>query len=76
MESKRIAIIGSGTAGAASALFLSRDGHKVTLFEKIEQPAAVGAGVMMQPSGMGVLRELGLEEEILPTSLSLFARMV
>ena len=65
MESKRIAIIGSGTAGAASALFLSRDGHKVTLLEKIDQPGAVGAGVMMQPSGMSVLRELGLEEEIL-----------
>ena len=65
MENKRVAIIGSGTAGAASALFLARGGHKVTLFEKIKQPAAVGAGVMMQPSGMRVLRELGLEEEIL-----------
>jgi 2-polyprenyl-6-methoxyphenol hydroxylase-like FAD-dependent oxidoreductase len=65
MKIKKIAIVGSGTAGSASALFLARDGHEVTLFEKIERPSAVGAGVMMQPSGMGVLRKLGLEEEVL-----------
>ena len=60
MDSKRVAIIGSGTAGAATALYLSRDGHEVTLFEKVELPSAVGAGVMLQPSGMRVLQELGL----------------
>ena len=65
MESIRIAIIGSGTAGAAAALFLSRVGHKITLFEKVKHPEAVGAGVMLQPSGMSVLRELGLENAIL-----------
>ena len=65
MESRRIAIIGSGTAGAAAALFLSRIGHKITLFEKVKHPEAVGAGVMLQPSGMSVLRELGLENAIL-----------
>ncbi len=65
MDCKRVAIIGSGTAGAASALYLSRDGHKVTLFERVQDPTAVGAGVMLQPSGMQVLSELGLDDEIL-----------
>jgi 2-polyprenyl-6-methoxyphenol hydroxylase-like FAD-dependent oxidoreductase len=69
MDSKRVAIIGSGTAGAASALYLSRDGHEVTLFEKVELPLAVGAGVMLQPSGMRVLQELGLEKEILQSGV-------
>ncbi len=70
MENKRVAIIGSGTAGAATALFLSRNGHQVTLFEKIKHPEAVGAGVMLQPSGMRVLRELGLEKEILQSGVA------
>ena len=65
MNTKRVAIVGSGTAGAATALFLSRLGHEVTLFEKVEHPAAIGAGIMLQPSGMRVLQELGLENDIL-----------
>lgn len=65
MDKQRVAIVGSGTAGSATALFLSRLGHEVTLFEKVDRPTAIGAGVMLQPSGMQVLQELGLEEEIL-----------
>lgn len=34
----KIAIIGAGTAGCASALFLSRAGHDVTLFERVPNP--------------------------------------
>lgn len=55
----KIAIIGAGTAGCASALFLSRAGHDVTLFERVPNPGPVGAGIMMQPSGMLVLERLG-----------------
>ena len=59
-----IAIVGGGTAGAASALFLSRAGHRVTLFERVAEPAAVGAGILLQPTGMHVLQALGLFDEI------------
>jgi 2-polyprenyl-6-methoxyphenol hydroxylase-like FAD-dependent oxidoreductase len=62
---QRIAIIGGGTAGAASALFLARAGHHVTLFERVAQPSAVGAGILLQPTGMHVLAALGLLEPIL-----------
>ncbi len=65
MDTKRVAIVGSGTAGAATAPFLTRLGHEVKLFEKVENPAAIGAGVMLQPSGMRVLQELGLQDDIL-----------
>lgn len=59
-----IAIIGGGTAGAAAALFLARDGHYVTLHERVPQPQPVGAGILLQPTGLAVLHNLGLSEEI------------
>jgi 2-polyprenyl-6-methoxyphenol hydroxylase-like FAD-dependent oxidoreductase len=61
----RIAIVGSGTAGAASALLLSRAGHDVTVFERVLDPQPVGAGIMMQPSGLLVLERLGLTERVI-----------
>ena len=64
--SLRIAIVGSGTAGPAAAIFLARAGHAVTLFERAPQKLPVGAGFMLQPTGMAVLHELGLAELLLP----------
>jgi len=60
-----VAVVGLGTAGAASALFLSRAGHRVTLFERVPEPGPVGAGIMMQPSGLAVLERLGCAAPIL-----------
>jgi 2-polyprenyl-6-methoxyphenol hydroxylase-like FAD-dependent oxidoreductase len=62
---QRIAVVGSGTAGAACALFLARAGHEVTVFERVAEPAPVGAGIMMQPSGLLVLERLGLARPVL-----------
>lgn len=62
----RIAIVGSGTAGPAAAIFLARAGHAVTLFERAPQKLPVGAGFMLQPTGMAVLHELGLAEALRP----------
>lgn len=61
----RIAIIGCGTAGPAAATLLARQGHEVVLFERAPECRAVGAGFLLQPSGMGVLRELGVLDEVL-----------
>jgi len=55
-----IGIVGAGFAGAAAALFLAERGHRVTLYEEAERPAPVGAGILMQPSGLSVLADLGL----------------
>ncbi len=60
-----VAIVGLGTAGAAAAIFLARAGHRVTLFERVPEPTAVGAGIMLQPTGQAVLRRLGLIDQIL-----------
>lgn len=61
----RIAIVGSGTAGPAAGIFLARRGHEVTLFERAEEELAVGAGFLLQPTGLAVLKELGLADEVL-----------
>ena len=54
-----VAVVGAGTAGPASAILLSRAGAQVTLFERVLAPAPVGAGLLLQPTGMAVLLRLG-----------------
>ena len=46
----------------AAALLLSRDGHRVTIFERFEAPRPIGSGLMIQPTGLAVLDRLGLGE--------------
>ena len=60
-----IAVAGCGPAGLAAALLLHRDGHRVTLFERFDAPRAVGSGLMIQPTGLAVLRRLGLDAALL-----------
>jgi len=60
-----IAIVGSGTAGPAAAIFLARAGHRVTLFERAASLHPVGAGLLIQPTGMAVLARLGLLKDLL-----------
>ncbi|MEP6633048.1 MAG: NAD(P)/FAD-dependent oxidoreductase [Luteimonas sp.] len=61
-----IAIVGYGTAGQACAVALSRDGHRIEAFERVAQPGPVGAGFLLQPTGLQALWALGL----LPSALS------
>ncbi len=60
MKPLDVGIIGAGTAGSAAALFLARAGHSVTVYERVPEPGAIGAGIILQPSGMSVLASLGL----------------
>lgn len=61
-----IAIIGYGTAGQALAVLLARDGHRVEVFERAANPGPVGAGFLLQPTGLQVLWQMGL----LPAALA------
>lgn len=60
----RFAVVGCGTAGAAAAILLARDGHEVEVFERVAEPRGVGAGILLQRLGQRVLAELGLAEEL------------
>jgi 2-polyprenyl-6-methoxyphenol hydroxylase-like FAD-dependent oxidoreductase len=60
----RIAVVGSGTAGASAALLLARDGNEVELFERVPDPRPVGAGIVLQPLGQRILDTLGLGDEL------------
>src|SRR5690606_18934644 len=45
-----IAIAGAGPAGLAAARYLHRAGHRITIFERFENPAPVGSGLILQPT--------------------------
>ncbi|MEZ5802587.1 MAG: NAD(P)/FAD-dependent oxidoreductase [Rhizobiaceae bacterium] len=62
---KQIAIAGAGPAGLAAALYLGRAGHRVTIFERFDAPKPVGSGLILQPTGLTVLADLGLLDRIL-----------
>jgi 2-polyprenyl-6-methoxyphenol hydroxylase-like FAD-dependent oxidoreductase len=61
----KIAVVGYGTGGQAAAVLLSRDGHRVEVFERAPHPGPVGAGFLLQPVGQAVLWSLGLLEPAL-----------
>lgn len=56
----RVAVVGLGTAGAATACLLLDRGHDVTVLEQAEDPRPVGAGIWLQDLGQQVLDRLDL----------------
>jgi salicylate hydroxylase len=60
----RIAVVGCGSSGLAVAAFLHQAGHEVTLFERFTTPQPLGAGLLLQPTGLAVLARLGLDRAI------------
>lgn len=52
-------------AGPAAAILLTRMGHRVTIFERATPLRPIGAGLLLQPTGMHVLGRLGLLATVL-----------
>lgn len=61
MTPLNIAIAGAGPAGLAAAACLARDGHGIQIFERFETPRPIGAGLMLQPTGLACLARLELD---------------
>jgi salicylate hydroxylase len=70
-EKLNIAVAGAGIAGLAAAALLARDGHRVTVFDQFDAPASVGAGLMVQPVGLAVLADLGLDHNLIARASSI-----
>ena len=72
MNALKVAVIGAGTAGLAASIFLKRAGHDVTLYEKFDVPKPLGAGLMLQPTGLAVLAQLGLDKAAIAASSPIY----
>jgi 2-polyprenyl-6-methoxyphenol hydroxylase-like FAD-dependent oxidoreductase len=59
-----VVVAGGGIAGMAAALLLAKAGALVTVVERVAASEAVGAGLVLQPNGLAVLRALGLGGEL------------
>ena len=66
----RIAVLGGGIGGLAAAAFLRRAGLRATVYEQAAQLREVGAGVVVAPNAVRLLRALGVmdtfEERAVP----------
>lgn len=56
----RIAIVGAGIAGLATALSLSGSGHEIVLLERRTGFGETGAGIQLSPNSARILLALGL----------------
>lgn len=57
-------VAGAGIGGTGVALLLANAGADVLLIERVAEPKAVGAAILLQPNGLAVLYGLGLREAL------------
>ena len=60
MQGAEVVVAGGGIGGTVTALLLGRIAAEVTLLERREAGADVGAGILLHPNGLAVLAGLGL----------------
>ena len=64
LDGSNVVVVGAGIGGMTAALLLAEAGAQVTLLERVPEPLAVGAGILLQPNGLAVLAGLGLAEAV------------
>lgn len=78
---KEVAIVGSGLVGSLLAIFLRKQGHKVTIFDRRPDVRLVefsgrSINLAMSNRGWKALREAGIEDEIRKLALPLDKRVM
>ncbi|KAM0558078.1 hypothetical protein ACHAPJ_005245 [Fusarium lateritium] len=58
-----IVIIGAGIGGLTAAIFLRKQGHRITLLEQSRFANEVGAAMHLAPNANGLLRRIGIFAE-------------
>ncbi|UYG15887.1 FAD-dependent monooxygenase [Brachybacterium huguangmaarense] len=71
----RIGIVGAGIGGLVAAAGLEADGHRVTVYERREEPAAVGAGLTLFANAFAALDAVGLGETVRAVSSDAVGRL-
>jgi len=64
LEGRQVVVVGGAVGGMAAALLLGRAGATVTVLERVAEPGAAGAGLLLQPNGLAVLAGLGLDGQL------------
>ncbi|MNQ34319.1 6-hydroxynicotinate 3-monooxygenase precursor [compost metagenome] len=62
--SPRIAIVGAGLGGAATAALLLKEGLNVRVYEQAPGFSRLGAGIHVGPNVMKILRRIGIEDAL------------
>ncbi len=82
MQQKKISIVGAGLVGSLLAIYLRKQGHKVTVFERRQdlRKADISAGksinLALSDRGWKPLKEVGLEEELLQMIIPMKGRIM
>lgn len=63
-KSLDVAVLGMGVGGLAAAAMLGRRGHRVVMYDRMSAPGPVGSGFVLQPTGLEVMRRMGLHEAV------------
>jgi salicylate hydroxylase len=69
--SLRIAVVGGGIGGLATAAFLHRAGLDATVYEQASEIREIGAGLVVAPNAVRLLRRLGRIELFRETAVPL-----
>jgi salicylate hydroxylase len=69
----RIAIVGGGIGGTAAALFLHQAGMDVTVYEQASEVLEIGAGIVVAPNMVRLMRKLGVVSELASCAVRLDA---
>jgi salicylate hydroxylase len=70
-DSPRIAVVGGGIGGLAAAAFLHRAGLDATVYEQAPQLGEVGAGLVISPNAVRMIRRLGHLDAFLDKAVAL-----
>ncbi|MEE1828090.1 FAD-dependent monooxygenase [Streptomyces sp. BE20] len=59
-----VVVVGGGIGGLATALAVSRAGHRAVVLERAPEFAEIGAGIQIAPNGILALERLGLGDAV------------
>ena len=82
MEEKKAIVIGAGLVGSLWAVYLSKAGYKVTIYERrpdirrAEISAGKSINLALSYRGWKALKEVGVDTEIEPIAIPMFGRMM